>query len=202
MIDLQYESNFIFPKDLYIKFRAPNAEEFIDALEKNPQMVKNDQFEWGKLYSSPDKVPLENDEWQKYLIPSLNKFSEITKLNFGWKVINCWLNLYKKGDYQEIHNHDGIFNEIAVNLSCVFFVNNGENFSDFYFFDVNHSHINHLWTEIYRSSTVFKLHAEAGDILFFPTHLFHNVSPHKSDIIRKTFSANIMVTEIKPMEPQ
>lgn len=197
MTDLQYESNFIFPKDLYIKFRAPNAEEFISALENDPQVVENDKFEWGQLYNSSDKVPLKNDEWSQYLIPSLNKLCEITKLNFGWKLESSWLNLYKKGDYQEIHDHSSFLGDQVVNLCCVFFVNSGENFSDFYFFDVNYGHLNQLWTQIYKSSSVFKVHVEAGDILFFPTHLFHNVSPHKSDIIRKTFSANIVVGEIK-----
>ena len=37
----------------------------------------------------------------------------------------------------------------------------------------------------------------AGDVLLFPSHMLHGVSPHNSDIIRKTFSFNVIVTNVE-----
>ena len=34
---------------------------------------------------------------------------------------------------------------------------------------------------------------KAGDIMFFSSNLFHGVSPHKNDIIRKTLSVNFNI---------
>ena len=31
---------------------------------------------------------------------------------------------------------------------------------------------------------------EAGEVIFFPGHMLHGVTPHKSDEVRKTFSVN------------
>ena len=38
---------------------------------------------------------------------------------------------------------------------------------------------------------------KAGDIMFFPGYMLHGVSPHKSDIIRKTLSFNLDIGSIE-----
>ena len=30
----------------------------------------------------------------------------------------------------------------------------------------------------------------------FPSHMFHGVTPHKSDITRKTFSFNVVIDDV------
>ena len=38
---------------------------------------------------------------------------------------------------------------------------------------------------------------KAGDIMFFSSNLFHGVSPHENDMIRKTLSVNFDIEEVK-----
>ena len=39
--------------------------------------------------------------------------------------------------------------------------------------------------------------SKRGDILFFPSHMLHGVSPHKSDIPRMTVSGNIELRDLR-----
>ena len=34
---------------------------------------------------------------------------------------------------------------------------------------------------------------KAGDIIFFPSYICHGVTPHNSDVTRKTFAANMVM---------
>ena len=38
---------------------------------------------------------------------------------------------------------------------------------------------------------------ERGDILFFPSHMLHGVTPHKSDTPRITVSGNIKLRDLR-----
>ena len=189
----------IFPKDAFFKFPAPNADEFIAALEKHPKVISNDdpEFEWGKLFSGSDKVALDENVWGEYLIPSIDRFSSMIGGDLEWSVQHCWMNLYKKGDYQEPHDHTGYQD---VNLCCVFVANSGKDFSEFSFYDVHHGRLGPFWASVFDSKGVLSFNESAinaGDIIFFPPYTFHAVTPHKSDIIRTTFSANITIHNFK-----
>ena len=186
------ESLILFHKDVFFKFPALNAEEFISAIKNHPKEVENEKFQWGQLYSSSDKVSLDVDDWAKYLIPNINHFSNLIGADIEWGLYGSWINLYKRGDFQEPHDHatgDGI-----THLCCVFFANDGKDFAKFFFTDPQHSRLSSLWSDFFKSTGVHVLEQiKAGDILFFPPHLFHGVTIHKSDTIRMTFSANIII---------
>ena len=195
-------SPLIFPKDVFFKFRAPNADEFIAAIEKHPKKIANDdeEFAWGKLFSSSDKVALDYGTWGEYLIPSINHLSKLIGFDLEWSLDSCWMNLYKRGDFQEPHDHTG---KIKIDLCCVFFANSGKDFAEFFFFDVHHGRLGPFWSKVFGTDGVLIFHEDviqAGDILFFPPYLFHGVRPHNSDTIRTTFSANIFIHDLKPIE--
>ena len=40
------------------------------------------------------------------------------------------------------------------------------------------------------------IEGKRGDILFFPSHMLHGVSPHKSDNPRITISGNISINQV------
>ena len=98
--------------------------------------------------------------------------------------------MYKRGYHQEIHAHKG------NDISSVFFVNDGENFSKLFFFDRNSCNFSSKYEELISYTNTCNLKYKKGDIAFFPSHLLHGVSPHGSDMIRKTMSANITIKEI------
>ena len=115
-----------------------------------------------------------------------NEFNLIFKL----KMYDPWLNLYKRGDFQEVHDHR------KNDLACVFIVNEGRGFSEFYFKDRNYSLSLKTDRMInYRNEYTPKL--KTGGFIVFPSHILHGVTPHNSDSVRKTLSFNLDIGEMR-----
>ena len=115
-------------------------------------------------------------------------------VRFNFTLYNPWMNFYKRGDHQEVHGH-------PTHLSGVFIANDGEEFSQFYFLDKDNysASISPSLGKILNYGGAHNVQLKAGDIMFFPGYMLHGVSPHKSDIIRKTLSFNL---DIKNVENQ
>ena len=116
----------IFMSNFYAKYRAPNSDELINKINTyTEESVDNSAFSWGSK-SSSDKIPLKWQDFMDLLKPSLKLFAEEFGVNFNFTLKNPWINLYKRGDHQEIHDHHG------SHLSSVFVVNDDEdsNFDD------------------------------------------------------------------------
>ena len=178
------KTNLIFPNHFYWHFKAPNAEELISALNKETADIDNTQFDWSDL-CDVDKIPLSWDDYIALITPSLEYLSEIIGKKFQVNLGSPWINLYKPGQFQEMHDHP------KCDLVCVFFVNNGENFSKFYFADRNAITVPDSIVDLFDLENYQYIDYEAGDILFFPSQMMHGVTKHKSKIIRKSFSCNL-----------
>ena len=178
--------NIIFPSYLYYKYQAPNAEQLTNSLSKYTEKhIDNSKFVWGKQ-CSVERIPLKWEDYSSLLEPSINIFASDIGLNFNYKMHDPWLNFYNRGQHQEIHDHHE-----SGDFSCVFFINSGENFSDFYFRDRNSTELSYKFRELVKQTDTYALNdIKAGDIVFFPSHMLHGASPHNSDTIRKTFAAN------------
>ena len=115
-------------------------------------------------------------------------------MKFSAKILNPWLNKYSRGGFQEIHYHDD------CDIAGVVFLNDGEDFSKFYFWDAHHTSFTKPWIKILtqmKLSNIYYPEVKAGDVLLFPSHMLHGVSPHNCDIIRETFSFNVVVTNVE-----
>ena len=179
--------NIIFPSTFYTQFRAPNAKELIEIINSYQNtLVDNSKFGWGEGCSS-DKIPLKSEDFEDLLQPSINLFAADLGAKFNYILYNPWINLYKKGDFQEIHDH------IAQDFACVFFAYDGENFARFYFADRNSTALTRGAKIILKYQYHHFLRFNVGDIIFFPSHLLHGVTVHRSDIIRKTLSFNFEI---------
>ena len=175
----------IFKSNFYTVYQAPNADELISKINTYTEdFIDNDKFVWGKV-SHSDKIPLKWEDYIELLIPSINLFSKEFNINFNFTLYDPWINFYKRGDHQEVHGHT------PHHLSCVFIVNDGEDFSNFYFFDNYWSSISPPLRDILNGYPIHDVELKAGDIMFFPSYMSHGVSPHKSDIIRKSLSFDL-----------
>ena len=67
---------------------------------------------------------------------------------------------------------------------------------EFYFYDRNSSQLTPSIKRLVDYSNAHGIKAKAGDILFFPSHMLHGVSPHRLDTPRTTISGNISVGQI------
>jgi len=183
---------YIFKSDFYVKFKPPNADELISKLDGvDLKLANTSVFMWGEL-CKVDRISLNIDDWMNDIIPILNNFSKEMNYTDGYFVENPWINLYHKGSFQEAHDH------YPSDLALVFFINTGKNFSNFYFYDKLRSsltpNISDLLYNIGYNPTKI-IDVEAGDAIIFPSNILHGVSPHNSDIIRKTLSTNIKLTK-------
>lgn len=102
-----------------------------------------------------------------------------------------WLNVYSKGDYQEIHNHVG--NRTVISMAYMLaqparsgsfvFYRNGDTFF--------RGLTDYVRPDFSRDRVAPGL--REGQAVFFPSSLPHYVSPHQSDSLRATVSANYWV---------
>jgi hypothetical protein len=119
------------------------------------------------------------------LKPSIELFANDLEATIKYTMYNPWMNLYKRGDHQEVHEHSG------NDISCVFFANSGEGFAEFYFKDRNSIFLTEKVKRLINYKNVYVPDVKEGDIIFFPSNLEHGVSPHNSDVTRRTLSVNL-----------
>mgnify|MGYP005622815763 FL=1 len=100
-----------------------------------------------------------------------------------------WLNLYKRGYYQEIHDHAGL------DISSVFFANDGIDFGKFFFVDRHSCNFSEEYEDLISYTNHHQPTVKKGDIIFFSSHLLHGVSSHENDDIRKTLSVNFKLNK-------
>ena len=175
----------IFPNSFFFKYKAPNAEEIIEkANSYSEELVDNSAFHW-KAYHASDCIKLDWKDWIDIFKPTLNLLSKDLKSAFKYTMYNPWLNLYKRGAHQEVHDH------FPCHLSMVFLVNDGPDFSKFYFLDRNSINVSHPLAKLSGLTNVFEPTLTAGDAIFFPSNLMHGVTPHNSDVIRRSISINL-----------
>ena len=177
-----------FVSEFYTIFSAPNADEFIELIDKSKD-VNNDHFDWGSKCKI-DRIPLSWKDTIDLYEPSIELLYKEFNKSFSYTLFDPWINLYKKGYYQEIHAHKG------SDISSVFFANDGENFSKLFFSDRNHLNFSCKYEQLISYTNTFNIEYKKGDIVFFSSQLFHGVTIHESDQIRKTMSANITIKEI------
>ena len=180
-----------FTSDFYTIFPAPNVEELTEFCNKKSKSeVRNDLFSWGKL-CKVDRVPLIWEEVINLYKPSMEILSQQLNKSFQYTMFNPWLNLYKKNYYQEIHCHKG------YDISSIFFVNDGVDFSELFFYDRNATNFSDNFEELISFESTVNISYKRGDIIFFPSHTLHGVTSHQSNEIRKTLSVNLKIDKVK-----
>jgi len=173
----------IFTNNFYSKFQSPNKEELLEKCV-NCKLHADQKFSWGNGCILK-KERLDVQEVSNVLIPSLKQFLQEMGINYDVEVHDVWKNTYEKGNFQEIHyhpNHD---------LTAVVFLDDhDDNFGIFYFYNRNGIEVSEKWTGVINSFTYY-IQGNAGDVLFFPSHMLHGVTPHLSDKERRTVSFNL-----------
>ena len=179
----------IFDTATYWTFQVPNYEELLEfSSTKTDEDIDNKRYQWG-TQCDIDRIPIVAREFQHLLQPSLKLFSDSVGRQFRYKLYNPWISVYKRGFFQEIHTHE------PADLSFVIFLNTGENFSEFYFFNRYDNSYSPMWKillNVDKQKHFPKI--EDGTIIFFPSDLLHGVTRHNSDTERRTISSNLFLT--------
>tara|TARA_B100002019_G_C21248655_1_gene589822 strand:+ start:269 stop:823 length:555 start_codon:yes stop_codon:yes gene_type:complete len=181
----------IFTNNFYFQYRMPEFAALVDRLPKNE--VVDENFTWGDLCKI-DRTSLHIDDYADLLTKPLELLSQELRVEFHARILHPWVNLYKKGSFQEVHYHDD------CDIAAVVFLNDGPDFSKFYFWDASHTAFTKPWIKIITKmqlSNIYYPSVKAGDVILFPSHMFHGVTPHQSDTIRKTLSFNVVLNDVK-----
>ena len=182
---------FIFPTNFYVQFHVPNAKEIIETIDYYDEShVDNSKFTWGDKCSS-GKIPLKWEDYIELFKPSLDIFANEFNSYIDYTMYNPWLNLYKRRDFQEVHDHR------ENDFACVFIINEGKGFGKFYFKDRNYIFQSSKIEKMVNYSDNYTPELKTGDFIVFPSQMLHGVTPHNSDTVRKTLSFNIDIKEVK-----
>ena len=190
--------NYIFPHYFYSIIDPPNKKELLK-IANNAKPHNNQHFGWGdECTVKVQKLVV--DEFQRELYPSLKIFLDDlgrtggmkSGLNLSITVDEAWKNTYTKGSFQELHDHLPYHQLAAV----LFLDDHQPGFSELYFQDRFFCELTLEWRRIHPNEGRYKLgNVDKGNIVFFPSHLLHGVSPHNSYKRRRTIAFNIRLVE-------
>ena len=129
----------------------------------------------------------------------INKFKDFLKNiitnEFGWeyfpnkqRIVAMWAIINKKNSYNVMHNHQNCY------LSSAYYVKKPKNSGDITFFDPNEAKT-YRFPEKERntnySTQTITIKPEEGDLLIFPSYLYHAVEINSSNEDRVVISFNI-----------
>ena len=198
-MDLNYNSINLFPTIIH-QFDVNGFSEIQDKLIDYAYQFK-DKDPDGVIYSnkggwqSPNfDIKDENDLLHSFLINFLSNFPNIDKeINFD---VDAWININKKGDYNEKHNHPN------CHLAGVLYVKCPQDCGNIVFDSPmnfqSYQEIKSYSKEFKECNKVFhnyQFNPVEGRILVFPSHLPHSVKPNQSNEDRISISFNIWFKE-------
>ena len=187
-----------FYNDFYSLISPENKDEIIEHCMNTDLELPKEKFQWGEECLS-DKVYLKLTGFTEILKPSvIEVLSEIMDegVPYGFAVEEVWKNTYRRYYHQEQHDHQG------YELSFVIFLNDfQEDDARFYFVNERTRVCSDIWGDLSSMCPdTMGIEPDKGDIVFFPSHMLHGVSPHKSDNPRITVSGNITIKDLRVEE--
>ena len=126
---------------------------------------------------------------------------EVIVEGFGWKYVpekvgmsEIWAIINKKGTFNKSHNHPGSY------LSAAYYVKAPKDCGNIHFYDPNeikkfNSPAIENLTEL--STSGFSIKPEEGNLLIFPSYLYHDVGKNLSDEDRIVISFNVSIIPSK-----
>ena len=176
------------PHHFYSIIDPPNKKDLLFLLE-SANLITDNTPDWVKHCNIKfERVEINQNLWET-LYPSLDIFFKEVNLNIQnlkLGINDIWKNTYKKGFFQEIHDH------LPLHLSGVIFLTDEQkDDGKFFFFNQHASEISKEWRDIGLSAQRHYIKAEKGKILLFPSYMLHGVSMHKTNNPRKTVAFNI-----------
>ena len=185
-----------FCNDFYSIVNPENKNEIIEHC-LNAVELPEQEFEWGEHCLS-EKVHLKLTGFSDLLKTSIiETLSEIVDVRYAYSLNEVWKNTYHRYYHQESHSHPN------SELSFVIFMNDySENDAKFYFLNERNRVTSTTWLSLSEGmEDSIYVEPKKGDILFFPSHMIHGVTPHQSDIPRITISGNISLKNLGEENP-
>ncbi len=182
----------IFPSSFYFLFPLPNRKEVFETLTDSKYIDEegSSKITWNR--ECRVKVDqLYTDKVEHALLPSIEVFSQRIAAKRSIRLIDIWKNTYDKDGFQEVHDH--LDQDVHIS-GCIFLEDQTKDTSKFYFFNRHNVELAVLKAAVNHNgmlSNKWYPNIKAGDIILFPSHVLHGVSPHNSSKTRTTISFNL-----------
>ena len=200
MLDIQTIN--IFGDEIFC-FKMPNHKNWLEQIE---QIIKIEDNTVHNFNTEPDEechVKAKRTAWDSHLrYPAVGNLTteliEITlklinNLNYdapNIKVLDSWINWYKKNNFAAPHHHKG-----GGHLSAVYFLDVEKTNAQFIFHkDSSFQLIKKNDNEDSFTNFLKIINVKDGDVLMFPTSLIHSVSVNSTDKLRITYASNFTVS--------
>ena len=177
----------LFPTDFYLHFYVPNYAQIMSLIDQVEES-KSQEHTWTDK-CNVKTAGLIKEEWEEYLNPSLQEFSKQINHEGSIDICSPWINFYSKGNFQEVHHHTN------CDFAAVFFANAGEDFSRFYFQSRFAGLTPPKIDKLINMGDCWYPATNPGSMIVFPSYVLHGVTPHNSDVMRKTLSFNFTLCD-------
>jgi uncharacterized protein (TIGR02466 family) len=187
MNDFEKNVLCLFPIPIYMVDDLFSNEELLYFIELSKEIEKNIKRggkNWqSQVYNTLGTYNLVNDVKFKILIDGVTKqvenFNNLMNSKHKYLCEDAWINSYKKGDYQELHNHAG------STYSAVLFLKCPDGSAPIIFHSPSDPY-NMLPIKKIEEHNVFNTHntriyAKENSLVIFRSYLYHRVSPNNSD---------------------
>jgi len=109
----------------------------------------------------------------------VNNFSSLHGMNDNLRMNNCWININDYKSYNMRHIHPGCM------WSAILYIQTPENCGDIIFYNPAFNLMSYDWREVkyynHFNSPLWKINAESGDLLIFPSWIEHEVNPNLNE---------------------
>jgi hypothetical protein len=177
--------------EVYFNYRLKNHAEVKRRLLE--QYNVSDSENEAKWNCNSTRIELTRDDILPSVTPALKEFGDELRKSAKIFMDSCWMNFYRMGAFQELHNHV----VGGCQLALVYFLNyNKKTDGKFYFYNTNTEIISTeiatlLSGPVGSFGSVLYPKVDEGDVLIFPSYMHHGVSPHNGDDLRVTVSCNL-----------
>jgi len=123
----------------------------------------------------------------KWIVKSVEEYLIKTTMNITLNLVDGWLNIYNKNNYQELHRHN------TYVMSCIFYLQAPNNFAQTMFYSPYSEMV--INEAIYKNqkfdpSGRINFKAKEGDLVMFRSYVQHAVGLHKDNKDRITLAYN------------
>ena len=178
--------------DIYFKYQLSQHDEVKQMLLAKYD-VNSSEYD-DKWNCNSTRISMSPNEMLPLVTPTLKEFGDEIRKSAKVFMDTCWINFYRPGAFQEIHNHVGH----GCQLALVYFVNyNKETDGKFYFYNTNTQIVSNDLALLLSGGplgsfgSVVYPDVDEGDVIMFPSYLHHGVSPHGGETLRVTVSCNL-----------
>lgn len=188
--------NLIYPFPCPIYQNFIDSESFLQIQKDTYNFINNNnnlfKQPWACPTQSTFETPLEENINSKTLNEKIQFYVQEYCKVWNWsiplsiKLANCWVNIAKNKDYQEIHNHGKAL------ISGVIYINVNKESGNFQL--INPLSSEAILLEDPRSfPNIYSIQPQPGMVILFPGWMNHRVLPNESNIDRISISFNIYI---------